>query len=945
MVFALAALRLAPFRPAGSFTMTPEQFWHTPYGVGNWASFAGDADGDGHADLLAVSLGADAHIEMARTSPLGKPILNAVALRGFGKDVVAAACGPLKRGAAADVAAVFADGSVRLAWGMAAGTTTYLHNDLVAQIPPDALPKGPTRTVVADFDGDDRADVLILDAEGRMTLLRNAPTVGGAPGFAVVSLATRLPDVRRIAAGKFGAQRRGQIVWIGPDGTVSSAFVGKTDLSPSAVVTKASPDDHLAAGHFRGGRGADLLIGGRLLAGGDPKAETTLKGIPPSESTKDEGAWMVADVDGNGKDDLVRSRRGKERWGAQDTVVHYAYDAASEDPGYYSSANDGLPDVWKTGKIKPNGLDLATMGCKVGHRDLIVELERFENVGLADLRANMDRAARYFASIPLKNPDGTTGITLHVMYREPWPMKDHDRIRAHFNDLFPRPGNRGIAHMMFAERDGPLDAAIDASVGRFNGGWAVFVHEIGHQVDLLHDGFYGSGSGWSSDTGAAIYPSLMSYTYSYGLNDNGENIGYSDGARASLVLNPRHLSERLPFPYETVRFLGAEPYHFRLQPSPDGKSTLVDWNWNGVFGEEDVAANVNYTHGTDFGPSYAVARTELAPALVLHGDRPLLVYAQGVTLAARTWQGHNRDTEGGRWSEPTADYAAGIVGDPTAAYLGDGVTWIAYPTAKGVVIRTAFLDGAGRPQFGAPTLLANTLAAQPTLAAIDGRLLLLLWHSKSLPVGLRSLRPRGEGMIVTGERPLDFDSDVPVGATAGKSGDLWISRIEPDGRPNGGRNEVVRLAVDAGGGTKVTLRAYMAGVYARRRMTLLWRDDGAKLPDGRIYGLGGGAGPGGPAGNEQYITMNTPYPDYSNGWIVHRYRNPGFTSLSTPGACLFEGDILVAFRHRDPDGGQNDRLDVAFYGTGAVPWNTGDFDDLGHVRDYGLSHSIREVTK
>lgn len=929
--------------------MTPQQFWHTPYGIDDWTPLVGDADGDGHADLIALSPGADTRIEMARTSPLGKPILNAVALRGFGSKVVAAACGPFKRGAAGDVAAVFADGSVRIAWGMAPGTTTFLHNDLAAQIPPEAMPQGATQTAVADFDGDDRADILILDARGRLLLLRNTPGEGGAPGFTPVSIATTLPDARRFVAGNLGGERHAHGVWIGPDGAVSSAQIEKGALGPTTLVTKASPDDHLAIGRFRGANGADLLVGSRLLPGGDPKAATTLPDLPALAVAKDDGPWMVGDVDGNGKDDLVRSRRGHERWGGQDTYVHFAYDPAKEDPGYLSTANDGLPDIWKLGRVKPNGLDLQAMGCKVGHRDAIVEIERFDNVDINDVKNNMARAVRYFASIPLPNPDGTTGIALHVLYREPYPLKDHDKVMGHFDEIFPRPGNRGIVHMMFAEQNGPLVSQINGDHGHFNGHWSEFTHEFGHQLDLVHDGFYGKGTGWSSDTGAAIYPSLMSYTYSYGLNDSGENIGYSDGKRASLVLDPRHLSERLPFPYETVKFLGAEPYHYRLQRTPDDKSTLIDWNWNGVFGEADVAANVNYTHGTDFGVPYAVARTEAAPVVVLHGKgaeaRPLLVYTQGATLAARTWMGRNRDTEGGKWSEPTVDYAAAPTGDPSVAYLANGLSWVAYPTAKGVIVRPILVDGSGYARFGTPSLLSDTVKAQPTLVTLDGRLVMLLWHSKSLPVGMRIFRPKGEGLVMTGERPLDLFSDVPVGAVAARPGELWVGRIEIDGKPNGGRTEVIRYAVDAAGGTKVTLRAFMEGTYARHRMTLLWREEGPKLPDGRIYQLSGGIDPGGVVGTDQYLTMNTPYLDYENGWLLHRYRNPGFTSLSAPGACFFQGDILVAFRHYDGDGGQNDRLDVAFYGTGAVPYPTGDFDDLAHVRDYGLSHSIRELTK
>jgi len=923
------------------FGLTPPQFWHTGFASAPWFSMAGDADGDGHADLLALAAN-DGAVVVSRTSPLGKPLPDNVARPSSGAGPLAAACGPFVRNApAADVVALFPDGSIRLVTGMAPGTNTYARSETVGQVPPERLPKAPARSAVADFDGDGRADLLVIDANGSLLLLRN----GESGGFIPVPIRTRLHGVRQFAAGTFAGEKTGRCVWIDEDGNLQSAplEVKAGDLGTARTLGQVSSDARLAVGRFRGDKAADIIVGQRLFMGGEPKAAVVLNDLPSLAVAKEDGAWDVADVDGDGKDDLIRHRAGHERFGPQDVYVHFAFDAKDATKGFYSAANDGLPDVWKTGRIKPGGLDLAALGCKVGHRDVIVEIERFDDFNPDELRANMDRAVRFFASIPVANPDGTTGIALHVIYKGPWPRADHDKVMANADARFPPHDRRGVVHTMFAEVGGPLVSAINGDFGHFNGHWQEFAHEFGHQLDLAHDGYYGSGSGWTSDTGSAIYPSLMSYTYSYGYDNQGDWVRYSDGTRASFVLHPQHLSERLPFPFDTVRFLGAEPYHYRVTPTPDGKETLIDWNWNGVLGEEDVSANVNYTHGTDFGPSLNVGTTTTAPILVAHGGatkpRPLLVYGQGATLAARSWIGHDRGAEGDRWSETGADYASGIVGDPSAAYLAEGVSWVAYATAPGVVVRKVTLGDRGKPFFGPPTVLAGTVGARPTVAALDGRLALLLWRNKSLPVTLATLRPRGEGLVLGAERPLDLRSDVPVGAVAGRNapGDvsLWVGRIGPEGEPDGGRTEVVRFVVDAGGGAKIAARSWVTGVYARHRMTLLWQEGGPKLPDGRLTLLGGGIAPGGAGGHEMYLSMNTPYPDYNGGWMVHRYRGPGFRGRTAPGACLFEGDVLVAFHYLD------DRLDVGFYGTGATPWPTGDFDDVGHVRDYGLSRSLR----
>ena len=54
---------------------------------------------------------------------------------------------------------------------------------------------------------------------------------------------------------------------------------------------------------------------------------------------------------------------------------------------------------------------------------------------------------------------------------------------------------------------------------------------------------------------------------------------------------------------------------------PAGTSTLVDWNWNGIFGEEDVIADINYSHFTEIGPQrFNVGQAATAPVLVAHGE-------------------------------------------------------------------------------------------------------------------------------------------------------------------------------------------------------------------------------------------------------------------------------------------------------------------------------------
>ena len=231
--------------------------------------------------------------------------------------------------------------------------------------------------------------------------------------------------------------------------------VKSAGLGVPTWVASASPDDHIAVGHFRGGKSADILVGQRLFAGGDPAASVILQGIPPTSVTKDDEAWDVADIDGNGKDDLIRHCRLKQRFGGDDVYVHFSYDSTDAAKGYYCSADDGLLDLWKMGKVKPGGIDLAALGCKVGHRDIVMEIERFDDVPIGNLKANMDRVVRYFASLPIVNPDGTTGIAVHMTYSTPWPISKKADLWKNFDATFSPEAHRGVVHTVFCANDGP----------------------------------------------------------------------------------------------------------------------------------------------------------------------------------------------------------------------------------------------------------------------------------------------------------------------------------------------------------------------------------------------------------------------------------------------------------------------------------------------------------
>jgi hypothetical protein len=893
----------------------------------------------------------------------------------FGNDVAAAAVGHFTGDAVDELLALGRDGSLRLAFGMKRGTRTYTRVERVGEVPAADLPMSVARALSADINHDGRIDVLVPRSDGRLLVLLNRPGDGGRPRFDR-SLALGAPsDATEIDVGTFGAPARQRLVWVDADGrlnaaTIAFAGAGLQVGSPERLLD-IGKGAHLAVGRFLGRADHDIIAGRQLLKGGDPASAVEIRALPTTADWKSDAWWRAGDIDGNGMDDLVRKRTLPASAGGPEVSIQFAARPGEAQQGFFDDDLDGLPDAWEEGAIRPGGLDLKALGCKPRRSDVIVELERFDNVDVPLLRTEVDVTVRYFASLPVANPDGTRGIAMHVIYRPPTPHAKFDEVSRHFfaDEWYPPREHRGIVHTMFCGATGDVhfsEASLMSDHGKFVLGppvHDVMSHEFGHELGLPHEAFQPHNS--------PIYMSLMSNAYIVGPGGRLDLTRYSEGRLSSLILNERHLSERVPFRFDQVRFLSWTPYMFPLKSAPGGV-TLVDWNRNGVFGEEDTIADINYCEGTSPGALHELGRCDTAPALVTHGSpdtgRLLVLYGQAGTLKLRQWRGTNVDTDGDNWSPEVIVEPAGLRGDPTAVHVADA-TWVAYQTTDQAVLRGIWFSG-DHPTIGPRITVAESRGAEPTLTSFAGELALFLWRGPNRPFGLRMARLRGRQPEFGREEESGFSSLVPVAAVEARERnepDLCVGVTEPvgpDGRP---RTIVGRFRRDSNGRWRRTQRELVAGNFCNNpspqpfvdhagfRMQLLWRPETGFASFGRLYHLTGGPLSDQIPWSEQFLSMQASALETGTGWFTRRYCQETGTTSSTrryfqltsrhaPGACWFRSDIAYGVCVHDDKPDRDSVLKLAFYGSGALPQPMSDFNDVAFIHRVGLSHSIYAVT-
>lgn len=218
--------------------------------------------------------------------------------------------------------------------------------------------------------------------------------------------------------------------------------------------------------------------------------------------------------------------------------------ANAEADGETDTDGDGLPDTYE----EENGGDPM-------HMDVYVEIDYMESCDLP--REELEQLKDVFADAPVENPDGETGINLHITSEEvpdatPFYWRTHDgpmndmwdyrSAYGDFNDsgahyiVLSKTYTNSSSHGISNPGDAmvPCESRTDLQIAH------TINHELGHSMGLhtpVYDGI--DSRNYSADE----YPSAMNY------NINRTYLGFSDGTHAEADFDDwGYLEENLHAP-------------------------------------------------------------------------------------------------------------------------------------------------------------------------------------------------------------------------------------------------------------------------------------------------------------------------------------------------------------------------------------------------------------
>lgn len=573
------------------------------------------------------------------------------------------------------------------------------------------------------------------------------------------------------------------------------------------------------------------------------------------------------------------------------------------------------------------------------HADLIVyfrwrDVPRFDGYDVAEW---VLRAKDFFATLDADNPDGRLGMNMVPIFGGTVPAIEVDtRTGADLAQAYMPAELRGYAHWIEVYPGGrgqtPAVPGNNSSCGS-DGTWRTIIHELGHQLGLGHRGFRTE----HDHPLNPLYPSLMSYRYSYSMAGSGEKIDLSHGLFRDVHLKETDISEHLPgfYPHQ-LGFLTEAPFNYRLRSTEGDRGTFIDWNRDGVFGQSHYRCDINQYGSIHTAVYCGPAEVNVASGgvcAVSNGDSFYLLWPKNSAGAAaketdlatdpgEVYIWNNTDRQAVRLTDRIARGPVSAVLHHSdwlyvAVPVTDGTQLLQFSNLRvGACIATGTVPRAADSRF-----IPHAASVKTQLVSAGDKVLLLSW-SPGAGIGYRKCGDRRE----TGpERHLTGTSIVDIGACwHPDSAHLCFASTRA-----GGRLELKRYTFSLD--SLVLVGSEPIGLSwdasrTRKRPALAYAKLNTAMP-GAIYVYY-------KAENDTGVFCSRQVRDrsYNGGW--EEVFLDGVDAASNITVASRKDDILLAYRNKD---GQ---VRAMYNASGIEDQEMWDFDDVDHIRNMGLRESL-----